>query len=213
MNILALSPHTDDIELNAGASIARWTEEGHCIDIVAFSKGNDLSGAHRHEFESSMKILGVRKYKLMDFECRTLEKSRQQIIDYLLANYIRVDKYEVILCPASWDYHQDHKTVYDVTMNLFMFMIGRNNVSKTADLRVLGYSSFRNQCQEGMLKYFNCVSFWHLSKKMSAIESYKTQKDRKYTSEKVVMGVAQVTGSMCGCEYAEGFELIRDIRI
>ena len=35
--ILVLAPHTDDGELGAGGSIARWADEGHDIHYVAFS--------------------------------------------------------------------------------------------------------------------------------------------------------------------------------
>ena len=45
MNILALSPHTDDAELGAGGTLARFAEEGHTVTVVAFSTGNRQTGA------------------------------------------------------------------------------------------------------------------------------------------------------------------------
>ncbi len=36
-NVLILSPHTDDAELGAGGTIARFVEEGKKIHYIAFS--------------------------------------------------------------------------------------------------------------------------------------------------------------------------------
>ena len=35
--ILALAPHTDDVEFGAGGSVARWIEEGKEMFYAAFS--------------------------------------------------------------------------------------------------------------------------------------------------------------------------------
>ena len=35
--VLALSPHTDDVEFGAGGTVAKWVEAGKTIYYVAFS--------------------------------------------------------------------------------------------------------------------------------------------------------------------------------
>jgi len=35
--VLALSPHTDDVEFGAGGTVAKWIEAGKTIHYVAFS--------------------------------------------------------------------------------------------------------------------------------------------------------------------------------
>lgn len=41
MNILILSPHTDDAELGCGGSIIKFIEEGHNIYWVVFSTAEE----------------------------------------------------------------------------------------------------------------------------------------------------------------------------
>ena len=59
--VLALSPHTDDIELGCGGFLSRLKEEGASISVINFAyskvEGDDTSSAVRHEYKNSMQIL------------------------------------------------------------------------------------------------------------------------------------------------------------
>ena len=82
MKILALSPHTDDAELAAGASLARWLEEGHNIHVVALSTGDSESGATEVEFIASMGVLGIGSYETYEFPCHHFPECRQEIQNF-----------------------------------------------------------------------------------------------------------------------------------
>jgi len=46
MNILALSPHADDVEISMGGTIAKLVSEGHNVTIITaiLPKENIISG-------------------------------------------------------------------------------------------------------------------------------------------------------------------------
>jgi LmbE family N-acetylglucosaminyl deacetylase len=46
LNVLVLSPHTDDAELGAGGMINRLKEEGNTVNYVAFSSADEVNGGY-----------------------------------------------------------------------------------------------------------------------------------------------------------------------
>ena len=66
MNILILSPHTDDGEYGCGGSIARFVAEGKNVTYAAFSTAEKSmfpeypQNILRFEVKKAMKVLGIR---------------------------------------------------------------------------------------------------------------------------------------------------------
>src|SRR5437870_949346 len=118
-NILAISPHTDDVELSCGGTIAELIAQGSRVHYVALSDCRDTlintafsPDTLQKECESAVKILGIQKKDISIFhhtnKCyiekprdifATLEKLRDSI------------QPDLILIPDVQQTHQDHKTV------------------------------------------------------------------------------------------------------
>ena len=79
MNILVLSPHTDDGEFHCGGSIVRFIEEGADVFYVAFSTAEKSvppdfpSDILKSEVREATKTLGIKQADLIlfDYEVRT----------------------------------------------------------------------------------------------------------------------------------------------
>jgi LmbE family N-acetylglucosaminyl deacetylase len=80
-NILALSPHTDDIELGCGGTLSKYKDSNIFVVAFSYAAPSDLGDVDM-EFKKSMDLLGAKHY-ILDLKNRTFDKQRQEILDYL----------------------------------------------------------------------------------------------------------------------------------
>jgi len=196
--ILTLAAHTDDVEIGCIATLHKFKDAD--IKVIAFSlaPGEDVT----HEFKNSMDILksswtrkGTVEYDLYEMEMRELGYNRQKILDILYEESSNTN-YDLVMCPSSFDTHQDHKVIRDECFRafkkttIFGYEMPWNNRKFESDVFVeVSESDLKNK-----LKHFNC---------------YKSQVNRSFFSEEYIRSMATYRGFQCGVQYAEAFELIR----
>lgn len=191
MIILALAPHTDDIEFACGASLHKWSERGDIINAVSFSCGT----ADKAEFNQAVTHLGVSYTKLLNYETRRFGEYRQLILDEL----IRLDRSirpDLVLIPSSSDTHQDHQVIREEGFRAF---------KRTS---LIGYEMPQNNLNF-TTNMFVRIEEENIQAKIKALKCYESQKERPYISEDFIKGLARVRGMQAGCQYAEAYEVIR----
>lgn len=196
MDILALSPHTDDIELGAGATIAKHVMDGDKVTVIAFSLGNPSTGATFDEFKCAMEIIGVRQFIVSSYETRNYSRDRQEILDQLIQLREKF-KPDLVYTPAKTDIHQDHVTITHEAMRAFRFST------------ILGYELPYNAVEPQELRKFVNVTDELLQLKVTAIGCYKSQASRTYVKPDLIYSLARVRGLQGGIQFAESFEVIR----
>ena len=201
--ILVLAPHTDDGELGAGASIARWTEEGHDVHYVAFSacEGSVPVGwprdVLRGEVAEATRCLGIKpdRVQVLELEVREFSRDRQQILQTMV-DLNRSLEPGLVLLPSPNDLHQDHQVLGNEGLRAFKrrsvlaYEIAWNNVS------------FRTSS-------FVAVEERHVQAKISALECYRSQTDRPYLAPDFLRSQVRFHGVQAGVSYAETFEVLR----
>jgi LmbE family N-acetylglucosaminyl deacetylase len=204
MNILVLSPHTDDAELGCGATISRLLREGNRVYVAVFSTCEEslpkgfLPGTLKTECIDSLTSLGVSEDDIFfyDYQVRVFNYSRQNILDDLVLLKNKLSPSTVFI-PSVDDYHQDHKTIADEAVRCF-----KNNCSILSYELIWNNTGFRNQI------YYD-VSEEDVANKISALSRYETQKHRIYFQNNFIEALATVRGAQNGIRYAEVFEVIR----
>ena len=191
-NILILSPHTDDAELGAGGTIARFVDEGHNIKVMAYANCDE---GPIDRFYKSMDILGVSDFEFLNYERRTLPDNRKEILDSLY-KLNKQTSFDLVIIPSTADIHQDHQVVTQETIRTFR--------SST----ILGYEFpwnnevFRSNC-------FINLAPEHIERKLKAIEFYESQSNKRFFSKKVQYARAMVRALNINTDLAEAFELIK----
>ena len=201
--ILALAPHTDDIELGAGGTIARWVEDGKEIFYVAFSiaeksvPGGLPDDILLQEAQQAIQVLGLKQenVEIHRFEARTFPAHRQEILELLVSLRDRIQP-DVVLMPSLQDMHQDHRTIAEEGFRAFKY------------ITILGYELPWNVL-ESRPSLFVALERRHLDKKVEAIGCYKSQWGRNYASEEFTHGLARAKGIQSNSEYAEAFDVVR----
>ena len=196
--ILTLAAHTDDVEIGCAATLHKFKEAD--VKVIAFSlaPGENVE----REFSNSMDLLntewsrkGMLEYDLHKMRIRELGYNRQQILDILYEEAYGT-KYDLVLCPSSFDTHQDHKVIRDECFRAF---------KKTT---IFGYEMpWNNRTFDSDV--FVEVSEANLKSKLKHFDCYKSQTSRKFFSEDYIFSMAKYRGFQTGVEYAEAFELIR----
>jgi LmbE family N-acetylglucosaminyl deacetylase len=198
--VLFISPHPDDVELGAGATLAKCVRLGAEVYYIALTdiEGNELIV---DEMKKSVDILGVPKdnCKYFYYTNTGFDKERQEILQDL--DRIRDElNPNIVFTPSSNDLHQDHYTTAIETLRSFKWF---------ADI-ILGYNLSWNTIVEPFnSKLYVEVSKEDVSKKLEALSCYKSQEKRYYMKREANDGLLRYYGLKAGFEYAEAFEIYK----
>lgn len=201
---LFLAPHTDDVELGCGATLARCTEECASVDVAVFSSAGQSAPEGSAPDRLKLEFLkAMEEYKIpserlhiYDYEVRRLNYSRQDVLEDLVRLRSAIQP-TIVFTPSRGDVHQDHQVVFNEsarafkTSTIFSYELPWNNFD------------FQN-------RGFVSVTEEHIAAKLRALGAYESQleKNRSYFSEDFIRGLARVRGLQQGTEYAEAFELV-----
>jgi LmbE family N-acetylglucosaminyl deacetylase len=207
--ILAMGAHPDDMELEAGGTLAKWALKGNEVYLLILTSGEyrDMSGqTHKteklkEEAREAAKILDIKELIFLDYATTELPSGGKIIAE--VDGIVDEIHPEVIVSHHPFDSHQDHRAAAEI-----MFAISRQGrIKNTLSCAPLPYRpnvfAFRPQL-------FVDISST-IDKKLEAIRCYNSQYE-KYGEEKLierVRSLARVVGWAVNNEYAESFEVIR----
>lgn len=207
--VLAMGAHPDDMELEAGGTLAKFAKKGYDVYLLILTSGGytDINGKTyfdeelRNEAKEATKILGIKDVMFLSYPTKDLPADGEVIsrVDSIV-NKLHPD---VFISHHPFDSHQDHKSAADI-----MFAVSRQGrVKNVFSASTLPYRpnvfAFRPQFYVDITET--------LETKLNAIRAYKTQYT-KFGSEVLiehVKGMAKTYGWAMGYEYAECFEVIR----
>lgn len=193
VNILALSPHPDDIELGCGGTLARYANQGHQIGVVRFA----MCGIG-HESARASALLNARWTYDLTFDRRMLWGARQAVLDELVRIREAV-KPDLVFLPAATDDHQDHAVVHVEGVRAFKHTT------------VLGYELPWNM-RSSELSLYVSLQEHHIDKKIALLSCYESQRERRYMAPDFIRALAHVRAVQCDrLPYAEAFEVIRAV--
>jgi len=197
--ILAISCHTDDVEVGCGALLHQLASEGYDICSVVFitSYPNFPDGQLLAEWHESMTVLGILHRFTFNYPLRKLYQHRQEILEELLLLKEKMDP-DYILTPSITNIHQDHKIVGLEALRAFRDRILWNYELPWNEI------SFEPQI-------YVPISVEDLEVKIKALSQYKSQHElkRPYFPEKFTRGMAALRGVEVGLELAEAFVVQR----
>jgi len=215
LNILALSPHADDVEIAMGGTIAKYVDEGHNVTIMTAilpkenkdGKIDDFMSKNRiKEAKIASKILGA-KLDVLDLDPYDFSFSRKyiKIFDKKINEY----KPDIIFSCWEHDTHQDHKSLSDI-----LFAATRKNS--------ISINMYEVMIPGGLNTYsYNPQYFINISKyidtKIESIKSYKSvfEKNQENYNQyfESIVGRAKFRGGVIGVDYAEAFVIAKKIEI
>jgi len=213
LNVLALSPHADDVEIAMGGTIAKYVSDGHNVTILTAilpkenidgNVDNFMSKNRREEQKKAAKILGA-NLEILNIDPYDFCFNRKYIklFDQKILSY----KPDIIFSCWEHDSHQDHKNLATI-----LFAVTRkNNIS---------LNMYEVMMPGGVNTYsFNPQYFVNISKfidvKIAALKVYESvfgKKKNNYSKYfDSIVGRAKFRGEIIGVDYAEAFVVVKKI--
>lgn len=203
--VLFIAPHTDDVELGCGGTIARFLSEGVDVYISVFSTAEDSlppgspKNMLREEFYAAMSIYGIPKEKLRvhTYPVRKLSYYRQEVLEDLVKTKNKIFP-DAVFVPSGSDLHQDHQVIYAEGLRAFK------------QIAILGYELPWNHITFSAQAFIS-LKAEHVEKKCQALKMYRSQHEiaRPYFKKEFLKSLAKVRGVQINSEYAEAFEVVR----
>ena len=201
MRILAFGAHPDDAEVGMGGTIAEYARKGHEVFIVIAAIPTERE-LRRNEAEKAAEILGAKSI-ILDIDPYKLVFNRELVSKF--DEVIREYPPDVVYTHWNHDSHQDHATIANVVIT----STRKNNCS---------LYMYEQTIPGGIVPYgFRAQSFVDITAvidtKMNSITAHKSQ--IKLNGEWWLYGIkgrAMSRGYQVNANYAEAFEVVRDIK-
>lgn len=200
MNLLAIGPHPDDIEIGCAGSILKWREKGFKVYLMVMTDGSSGGDTEtrRKEQERSAEILGAEEILWGGFRDTELEYQGKVLVD-TIEDSLRKIKPAFVLVNYPEDTHQDHRSLSAATISAARY-------SKN----VLFY--------EGPTSIeFNPTVFVDISTcmqtKMEVLEAHESQIYKTNIEGLSILEIAKAMAHFRGTQgrvkYGEGFQALR----
>lgn len=110
LDILAIAPHPDDVELGCGGTLAKAVAEGKKVGIVDLTRGElgtrGTPEIRMQEAENAAKIIGVHTRENLGMRDGFFQNSEENKLKII--QIIRKYQPEILICGAPQDRHPDH---------------------------------------------------------------------------------------------------------
>lgn len=220
MKILIIAPHPDDEVLGCGGTIAKHAASGNEVYVCIVTKGAEPLFSEeqvervREECRKANNILGVKGIEFLDFPAAMLEEVPRYKLNDAISNVIQNVKPDEVYIPHRGDMQLDHKLIVDAAM------VALRPKYEHVVKRIYSYETpsetgwdVPNETNAFIPNVYNNISRF-IEMKVKALECYNSQLGvyPNPRSVKAVGALAMYRGSTVNVEYAEAFELAREIK-
>tara|TARA_R110000868_G_scaffold145181_4_gene365282 strand:- start:67273 stop:67995 length:723 start_codon:yes stop_codon:yes gene_type:complete len=231
LDILAFGAHPDDVELGAGATIAKEVANGKKVGIVDLTRGElgTRGSAEIRDKESAAaaKILGVAVRENLEFADGFFINDKEH--QFVIIRMIRKYRPEIVLCNAIDDRHIDHGKGSSLVSDA-CFLSGLIKIDTKFDGDDNWQDAWRPKHVYHYIQWKNIKPDFvvdvsgYISKKTEAIMAYSSQFfDPKSNEPETPISSRNFTdsinyrsrdlGRLIGVEYGEGFTTERYVAV
>ena len=208
LDMIALSPHPDDVELCCGGLIAKMHEKGYQIGIIDLTRGElgteGTAEIRMREAAKAAEILGVKIRENIDLGDCKLSSGFYEAKK--LADVIRQYKPSVLVAPYGDEQHPDHAVGKELAKKA-VFLANLVKVKTGHEAYGVGAVVYYMLHQLFVPSFVVDVTESY-SKKLEAINAYESQRRLMSGVEGLIRSIRlrdQFYGSRIGVKYGEPF--------
>lgn len=231
LDILAFGAHPDDVELGAGATIAKEIANGKKVGIVDLTRGElgtrGSAEIRDKEAAKAAEILGITVRENLEFADGFLVNNKEHQL--VIIQMIRKYRPEIVLCNAIEDRHIDHAKGSNLVSDA-CFLSGLIKIDTKLDGDDVWQEPWRPKYVYHYIQWKNLEPDFvvdvsdFIAKKTEAILAYNSQfydpksdePETPISSKNFIDSVnyrARDLGRYIGVEYAEGFTVERYVAV
>lgn len=215
LTYLFIVPHADDEVLGFGGTIAKLSEQGHKVVVTILqAPNNERASKQLKDSYKAKDVLGYSELNFLYISCESICNDLF-LLKEAIEKHIKKINPDIVYTTFKSDNHQDHKNLYKAvciaTRQVYMPNIKSIYVGEVISSYDQSYGIERRNFIPNV---YEELSTDHVNKKINALNCYTTEA-QPYPhprSDISIKSKAVVRGTECGCNYAEAFMVLRDIR-
>jgi N-acetylglucosamine malate deacetylase 1 len=202
-NVLIVEPHPDDAVIGCGGTIAKLLRENPNINVydMYFCPCHEdrRNRGNLEEHIKSLNILGVKEIVYAGTMPRNeYLEIHKQVCRNILYEICEKIKPDIVFCPTTQDFHQDHNVITECCIMIF---------KDTSS--ILGYEVIRSVKPTFSPTVFMVLNESDVSIKLKALDEWKSQLNyRFYFKKETFLANMHYRGTQAKTKYAEAFETI-----
>lgn len=224
MRVLAIGAHPDDVELAAGATLAKHADAGDDVYILVLTCGVTSRYGYMVQFQNprepripeqiamlkghaakASEIIGA-ELRILDFPDQGLDQIAALLLTQTIESHIKLVKPDVVYTHSLGDVNKDHRIVAECTA------VATRPLPGSTVRRVLAYEVSGS----GALPHpnvFVSVEGEPMKRKCEALERYTSEmrEPPHPRSMEGILALAMCRGMSVGVQECEAFELVRSI--
>jgi LmbE family N-acetylglucosaminyl deacetylase len=217
--VLVVAPHPDDETLGAGGTIVKHSAQGNEVFVLMVS-GHLPPIYSRKAYDEivseaylAFSVLGVQKSQFLEIPATMIGDQPLHELNGRISKVVNEFNPHIVLCPYP-DRHVDHRLVFDSVM------VATRPVGVGRDIEIVAaYETLSETHWNAPHIEPNFTPNWvvdisdHISKKIDALECYKSQISAfpGPRSVEAVEALSKFRGTQAGFGYGEGFHIVRMI--
>lgn len=219
-NILVIAPHPDDETLGCGGTLLNHVNSGDKLYWLIMTSMQKKLGFTKEqidlrekEIQNISKQYNFENFKIAPFDATGLDQIPFSEIVSFISNYISKIKPDIMYIPFQGDVHTDHKVVYKASISCAK-TFKHPTIEKVRVYETLSETDHNIDHSKETFSPNLWVDISNtIKKKIEIMKIYKSEiHDFPHPrSEKNIIALANLRGSVCGCQYAESFITIKEI--
>ena len=215
--VLVLAVHPDDETLGCGGTLLKHkdnNDEIHLLIATSLDKTHSYYEKKEKEIEQISKLYGFNSVNNLRLKTMRVDEYSMSELVVKISNLIKNIKPNIIYLPFIYDVHSDHRKIFEAAFSCtksFRYPFLKKiymmeTLSETEFAPNLMNNSFCPNIFIDIAKY--------IDKKIEIINVYQSEigKHPFPRSKKNIKALATYRGASCGCEYAESFMLLKEIK-
>lgn len=222
MKVLVVAAHPDDEVLGCGATIRRLSAEGHEVTIAILGEGATSRGGAREQEVTALErqaraaasLLGARDVHFGRLPDNRFDTVALLDVVQLVEGWVRAHEPEVVLTHHGGDLNVDHQVTARAVLTATRPLPGAGVRSVMA----FEVPSATEWAFSALGRTFVPSVFYDvtgsLDSKLEAMTLYQGE-GRAFPhprSPEALRAIAARWGSVCGCQAAEAFQIVRELR-
>lgn len=220
-NVAVIAPHPDDETLGCGGTLLKHksnNDEIHWIIATDLqeSEGYGVSAIKERddEIQKAGALFGFDSISQLNLPTTKVDEYSMSKLVAKISSVINKIKPNIIYLPFKSDVHSDHKYIFDAAYSCtksFRYPF----LEKIYMMETLSETEFSLSTKEDSFvpNVFVDISK-HMDRKIEIMKVYESEiHDHPFPrSERNIKALATYRGAIAGCEYAESFMLVKEIK-
>ena len=218
--VLIIAVHPDDETLGCGGTLLKHKASGDEIHWLIATQMKESEGFKKHlisarnnEIDEVTKIYDFNSVNNLGFSTTKVDKYHISEIINKISSVIDQVKPNIIYLPFKGDIHSDHKHIFEAAFSCtksFRYPF----IKKIYMMETLSETEFSSNVEkDGFIPNVFVDISKYIDKKIQIMKIYKNEMGSHPfpRSERNIKSLGTLRGATSGCEYAEGFMLIKEI--